>query len=445
VEPLRAENGEIMGLTVAALDISERKRAEERMAQLQAVAAALSAALTPSQVYEVIVREAASALDDKAGALYIVSDDGQWLDLVQITGYGEGASEADLRFPLTAPLPAAEAARTGEAIWLESTQTGDAARSQWPDKDETTGYEAAASLPLWFEGQALGSLNFSFATARALDPENREFLLTLARVCAQALERARLYQKAQQLNTELEQRVAERTAELERSLQDLNHFTYVASHDLKAPLRAVDYLANWIVADAGDVLPEASKIHLAKLQGRIKRMERLLDDLLTYSRVDRHYYQSMESVDTGVLIKEIIDLLTPPLGFTIAVQEKMPRLMAHRVLLELIFKNLIENAIKHHHRADGRVDISAREVDGFVEFCVADDGPGIDDIFHERIFQIFQTLQPRDKVEGTGVGLAIVKRAVESQGGAISVISARGQGTTFRFTWPKGQTVLETA
>jgi signal transduction histidine kinase len=104
--------------------------------------------------------------------------------------------------------------------------------------------------------------------------------------------------------------------------------------------------------------------------------------------------------------------------------------------LELVFKNLIENAIKYHDRTEGCVDISARPVAGFLEFSVTDDGPGIDPVYHQRIFQIFQTLQPKEDSQGTGVGLAIVKKAVESQGGAINIISAKGAGATFRFTWP---------
>jgi signal transduction histidine kinase len=239
------------------------------------------------------------------------------------------------------------------------------------------------------------------------------------------------------LNQTLEQRVADRTAELERSVKELDQFAYIASHDLKAPLRAINHLANWIVEDAGDLLPETSKTHLAKLQSRIRRMEMLLNDLLTYSRVGRRYYQKIETVDTGALVREVIDLLGPPPSFIITVQEDMPILATHRVPLELIFGNLIDNAIKHHHRADGRVHVSAREIGDFFEFSVTDDGPGIDEAFHERIFLIFQTLQPRDQVEGSGMGLAIVKKAVDNQGGIISITSARGQGTTVRFTWPK--------
>jgi PAS domain S-box-containing protein len=238
---------------------------------------------------------------------------------------------------------------------------------------------------------------------------------------------------------ELEQRVAERTAELERSFQELNKFTYVASHDLKAPLRGVKQLAGWIDEDAGHLLPAASRAHLAKLYGRIERMEKFLDDLLLYSRLERHYYQTEEQVDVRALLQEIIELLAPPPGFTITLQEPLPVLVTHRMPLGLTFKNLIENALKHHDRAEGQIEVSARETDSLVEFSVTDDGPGIDPAFHSRIFQIFQTLRPRDERESTGAGLAIVQKAVEGQGGTITVSSAPGQGATFRFTWPKKQ------
>jgi PAS domain S-box-containing protein len=245
--------------------------------------------------------------------------------------------------------------------------------------------------------------------------------------------------KLRSLNQTLEQRVAERTAELERSLKELDQFAYIASHDLKAPLRAIGHLADWIVEDASELLPEPSKAHLMKLRGRISRMETLLNDLLTYSRLDRQYYKGIEPVDTSALVKEIIELLAPPPTFTITVQEEMPTLTTHRIPLELVFGNLIDNAIKHHHRTDGHVSISARDLGDWVEFSVADDGPGIDEAFHERIFQIFQTLQPRDQKEASGMGLAIAQKAVESRGGAITLTSTKGQGTTFRFTWPKNQ------
>jgi signal transduction histidine kinase len=260
----------------------------------------------------------------------------------------------------------------------------------------------------------------------------------VARRTALAEENGRLYQQTQALNVELEQKVLERTAALESSLDEMDQFIYAVSHDFKSPLRGIDQLAHWISEDAGEILPESSRGHLTKIRGRVKRMELLLNDLLIYSRLGRHYYKkAVEPVDIGPLVEEMVYLLAPPPGFVVVVQENMPSLMTYRILLELVFKNLIGNAFKHHHRAEGHIEVSARELDDFIEFSVRDDGPGIDSAFHERIFQVFQVLQPRDQVEGSGMGLSIVKRAVETQGGTIQVISAEGQGATFRFTWPK--------
>jgi signal transduction histidine kinase len=236
----------------------------------------------------------------------------------------------------------------------------------------------------------------------------------------------------------VENELRQTAVELARSNADLEQFVYVVSHDFKTPLRGVHHLATWIAEDAAATLPETSKEHLKKMQSRIKRMDKMLDDLLMYSRVGRGYYSNKESFNVGILVEEVVDLLEPPPDFAIVIQEKMPTLTTHRVLLELVFKNLIENAIKHHNRPEGQVTISAREVEGFIEFSVTDDGPGIEKAFHERIFQIFQTLRPKDEIEGSGVGLALVKKAIEGQGGAIHIISAEGQGTSFRFTWPRG-------
>jgi PAS domain S-box-containing protein len=244
------------------------------------------------------------------------------------------------------------------------------------------------------------------------------------------------------LSQSLEVRVQERTRELARSNEELDQFAYIASHDLKAPLRAIDHLAAWITQDAAEVLPPVSQAHLDKLRGRIRRMEKLLDDLLAYSRAGRHLHEP-EWVDTAALTRDVGFILAPPLGFALQIQSPMPRLFTERVPLETVLRNLIGNAIKHHPRpTEGRVIISVQEQtakDGseWVEFTVADNGAGIAPEHHERIFQIFQSLKPRDVVEGSGMGLAVVKKTVENQGGRIEVISDGVHGTSFCFTWPR--------
>ena len=239
------------------------------------------------------------------------------------------------------------------------------------------------------------------------------------------------------LTATLEQRVTERTAELERSNRELDQFAYVASHDLKTPLRGIYNLATWITEDAGSVLPEPSIAHLVKLRGRVQRMERLLDDLLAYSRVGRRDGKA-EIVQVKPLLEEVIYLLAPPDGFTIHLQSELPTIVTPHTPLELVFRNLIGNAIKHHHQPEhGQLYISACDLGNYIEFCVRDNGPGIEPQHHERIFGMFQVLRPRDEIEGSGMGLAIVKKAVEYRKGRVRLESMAGQGTTFYFTWPK--------
>ncbi|MGD1953103.1 MAG: PAS domain S-box protein [Leptolyngbyaceae cyanobacterium] len=231
--------------------------------------------------------------------------------------------------------------------------------------------------------------------------------------------------------------LAQMTANLGERNRELDEFAYVASHDLKAPLRAIGNLATWLEEDlAGQLLPE-NKGQLDLLQGRVHRMENLIDGLLAYSRVGRGN-RLTEQIDLNLLLENAVTLLDLPPGFTIAIAPDFPTLLASRPALTQVFGNLISNAIKHHDRTDGRVDVSYRRLDNDVyEFSVSDDGPGIDPAFHHKVFNIFQVLEARDKVENTGIGLAIVKKTVETEGGTITLESEAGQGATFRFTWPR--------
>ncbi|MEL7351331.1 MAG: PAS domain S-box protein [Cyanobacteria bacterium P01_A01_bin.116] len=223
---------------------------------------------------------------------------------------------------------------------------------------------------------------------------------------------------------------------LKQRNQELDQFAYVTSHDLKAPLRAIANLATWIEEDIGSDLPPENAEQFELLKSRVHRMERLINGLLEYSRIGRSH-QSHERVDVSELLAEVIDFLGPLNKFSIEVAPGMPVLEAKRAPLMQIFSNLIGNAIKYHDRADGHVQVSVRDEGAFYEFAVADDGPGIAPNYHEKVFTIFQTLQARDEVESTGIGLSIVKKAVTAEGGEVSLASALGEGATFRFTWPK--------
>ncbi len=232
----------------------------------------------------------------------------------------------------------------------------------------------------------------------------------------------------------MQEALASHAADLERSNRELDEFAYVASHDLKAPLRDIDTLAGWIEEDAAEQLPEGSRRHLRTLRERIGRMERLLEDLLQYSRAGRIRHEP-ELLDLGAVIDSAAHLAAIPPSFTLVVSGEAPALRAPRVPLELVLRNLLANAAKHHDRDAGRIEVALKEIEGAVEIAISDDGPGIPAEFHGRIFAMFQTLKPRDEVEGSGMGLAVVKKIVETHGGHVAVESA-GRGTTFRITWP---------
>ncbi|WOB41830.1 PAS domain S-box protein [Thermoleptolyngbya oregonensis NK1-22] len=252
-----------------------------------------------------------------------------------------------------------------------------------------------------------------------------QFLETEAKLKARADELDRLTRDLAETNEMLEDRNRE-----------LEQFAYVASHDLKAPLRAIANLSEWIEEDLSGQLPPENQQQLHLLRGRVHRMEALINGLLEYSRVGR-VESPVERVSLSVLLDEVIDSIDPPDTFTITIPPDLPTLITKRLPLRQVFANLISNAVKHHDRPDGQVRIGVKDLGDRYEFSVADDGPGIAPEYHRKIFMIFQTLQARDVKESTGVGLSIVKRIVETEGGTIHLDSEEGAGTTFYFTWNK--------
>lgn len=233
------------------------------------------------------------------------------------------------------------------------------------------------------------------------------------------------------LTTVLEQT----TAVLEKRNSELDQFAYIVSHDLKAPLRAIANLCQWIGDDIEQYLTQDTRYQLNLMRNRVQRMEDLINGLLQYSRVGR-LKTELELINVEEVLREIIDSLALPPN-TVKILPGMPTLLTERIPLEQVFANLITNAIKHNRRDDPQVSISVKEQAELFEFAVTDNGPGIASEFHEKVFVIFQTMGTIDTGENTGIGLAIVKKIVEDRGGTISIASQPGQGATFRFTWSK--------
>ncbi|QGZ42880.1 PAS domain S-box protein [Pseudoduganella flava] len=226
--------------------------------------------------------------------------------------------------------------------------------------------------------------------------------------------------------------------ELTGANEELTSFAYVVSHDLKAPLRGIGSLADWIATDYADKFNDEGREHMRLLINRVHRMGALIDGILQYSRVGR-VRETRVPVDLNKVLAEAVDLLAPSTGVTVRVAPGMPTIVTEPTRIGQVFHNLISNAIKHMDKPDGHVDVTWADEGAQWRFAVTDNGPGIEARHFERIFQLFQTLAPRDRVESTGVGLALVKKIVEMYGGTVTVQSEPGAGATFSFTLPKAQ------
>jgi PAS domain S-box-containing protein len=226
--------------------------------------------------------------------------------------------------------------------------------------------------------------------------------------------------------------------ELRQANANLEEFTYAASHDLKSPLRGISDLVEWIAEDLGADVPPSVARNLVRVSDRVRRLDRVIDDLLAYARAGATSSEAV-MVNLQTLIDGVLEILPRPPGFSIRVQVQAQPFVTNRAPMESMLRNLVSNAIKHHDRATGNIDIRVEDTGRYCVFTITDDGPGIPPAHQERVFRMFQTLAPGNS-EQSGIGLALSKRMVEAHGGWIKLVSAAGtRGTAFHVWWPRFQ------
>ncbi len=322
-------------------------------------------------------------------------------------------------------------------------------------------------------GASLEEKQEALQHAVAAEEDQRRIASKLAKtntqLASEISERKLAEQKLREAHDELELRVQERTLELTNANKELKieiaerkrakkrqgqlleelanvnrelkDFAYIVSHDLKAPLRAIGSLSDWLKSDYEEQLDEGGKELVELLSTRVRRMNDLIDGVLQYSRVGRVSEEKVK-VDLNQVVHNVIDSIVPPENIALEVQDELPTVWFDKTRITQVFQNLISNAVKYMDKPKGEIKIGCAAENGSWEFSVSDNGPGIAEEHFDKIFQIFQTLQARDVFESTGVGLSVVKKIIKMYGGKIWVESMLGSGATFFFTIPKERTTL---
>ncbi len=394
-----------------ALDITERKQYEEALRQSQ--------------------EQCRATFEQAAVGIAHVGTEGRWLrvnqKLCEILGYSV-AELTELTFQdITHPDDLAADLALMHQLLAGEIQTYSIEKRYFHKSGEAVWIELTVSL-VWTEIEDKSNLE-----RRIREPQY--FISVIEEINDRKQAQAQLQERSRELSN-FNGLLAQAAVLLDERNQELDQFVHIVSHDLKAPLRAIANLSQWIEEDLEGELSPDNQQQMKLLRDRVHRMQSMIDGLLEYARAGRTD-AAIESVAVAELLAEVIDSLDPPHSFKIEIAPNMPTLLTKRLLLSQVFANLISNGIKHHNRPDGLIQISSQDKGDFYEFEVSDDGSGIAAEHHDKIFMIFQAVNPQKSQDSSGIGLSIVKKIVETEEGTIRLVSELGKGTAFYFTWPK--------
>jgi PAS domain S-box-containing protein len=436
--PVRGEDGSVLEYMGCNIDVTELRRAEamarehaETVGTLHDLGKVIGAELDTRVLVQAVTDAATELTGAQFGAFFynLVDDKGARYMLYTLSGVDR---EHFSKFPMPRATDVFAPTFRGECVVRVDDITKDARYGKSaPHHGMPAGHLPVRSylaVPVISRsGEVIGGIFLGHGEPGVFKERGEALAVGLAAQAAIAMDNARLYGDAQRL-----------IRALEASNRELDQFAYITSHDLKAPLRGIGSLAEWIEEDLGSSASHEVRQKLTLLRGRVRRMEALIQGILDYSRATRSAGAPVD-VDVAQLLQEVTDMLAVRPPAVVRADGPLPVVRSERVALQQVLLNLVGNALKHAGRPDVEVRVSAREAGPSWEYRVTDNGPGIAPAYHERIWGIFQTLEARDRVESTGIGLAIVKKIVEARQGRVFVESDEGKGATLGFTWPKHQ------
>ena len=423
-----------------ALLFTEVRESAERLERLHVVTSALSRAVTADEVAATVIREAVAALHATEAIFCLMTPDRAWLEIMRQVGLPEATARDWRRFAVDGPFPLSEAVRTGSPIFLENRE---AVVTRYPELREANARAIAGAwvaLPLTSNGAAIGGLAFGFAHPREFAPVDRAFALTLAQQCAQALERARLYEAEHAARMEAED-ARHRADEANRTKTE---FLAVMSHELRTPLNAIAGYAELLEIGIHGPLNDSQREAVARIQRSERHLLGLINDVLNFAKLEAgHVRLELGPVAVHETLAALEALVAPQvrekqLGYRYVPCSSDVAVHADSEKVRQILLNLLSNAIKFTE-PEGRIVVTCTIEPNVIRLHVSDTGPGIPADKLERIFEPFVQLHPgrTRRYEGTGLGLAISRDLARAMNGEITVESSAAGGSRFTLTLPR--------
>jgi PAS domain S-box-containing protein len=431
ISPILDSNGTITAASTIARDITDRKQAADRSARLQSIAAALSEALTPAQVADVVITQGIAAIGAQAGSIALLSAQGDALELIGATGYPAPVLDSWRQVSLSEDVPLAEAARLKTMVLIESTA---ALAERYPKlgQPSISEYRAWGAIPLLVDGHVNGTLGLSFRQAHEFSGDERAFLLTLASQCAQALERARLYDAEHQAR-----------ARAEAAVRMREQFLSIAAHELKTPLTSLLGYAQLFQrrSQRAGSLAEADQRALSVIVAQAARLNRMVAALLDIARIESGQLSiNREPLDLCELARRLVaeaheQTEEHPIEITCTPEQML--IEGDDLRLEQVLQNLIQNAIKYSPPG-APVTVRVEQQGAYAVVAVTDRGIGIPEAALAQLFQRFYRAPNVDErqISGMGIGLFVVKEIMLLHEGTVAVESVEGQGSTFTIRLP---------
>lgn len=424
--PRYSSEGLFLGYIGSCIDITDRKLNEERTRLLQEITAEFSEALTREQVADIVVSKVAAMLESHLGTVYIVADD--HLELLNTSGLDSAARKLYRRLDLNAPGPLLDAIREQAPVWIGTRDDYLQRYPQFATIVRNHDSYAIAGLPLIVDGRVIGGMTFSFGRPMTFDAPTRRFIVALAQQCAQALERARLFDI---------EAAARREAEKANLLK--LQFLGMVSHELRTPLTSIKGFTSTLLATDVTWDEKTEREFLAIIDSEADKLAELIDQLLELSRLQAG---NLRIQPTPQDFRNILDLasteintLTTGHQLTSDVAPNLPPIMADARRIAQVLTNLIDNAAKYSPPGT-RIGLSARLEDGMVRVDVSDEGEGVPLELRESVFEPFLRLQQGHEVKGAGLGLAVCRGLIDAHGGRIWIEPREGAGSIFSFTLP---------